>query len=462
MLDARCLRSIVFALYQARLACVFFTVIHACMKALVIPTKTRPALSLFLTYSAPALVLAFAGMPLYIHAPDFYATEYSVSLSLMGAMLLVLRLLDAVIDPAIGYAMDRFAAYRFAFMMAGLGVLGGGVFVLFHPVPAWPLVSFGLGILLATLAFSAVSINLNSLGAGWLHDAPGITHLTTTREAVGLLGLICAVTLPSLLMHSMSKSAAFHAMSLVLLGLTALAAWAFAHWHRQAKPARPSHVASSFWRVLRNTTPGARLFFGVYGLSMLASSLPAVLVMFFIRDRLGAEPKTGLFLLLYFLSGALAMPLWQRAGLRFGVSRSWAGAMMLACASFVWAYSLGTGQGLAYGIICVLSGVALGGELAMPPALLTQLIQQENEQAHSGTYFSVMAFLLKVSLALAAAFALPFLEASGFKTGMPNTAHALQSLSIAYALVPCLIKAATSFLLVKHGALFSPASQPKG
>ena len=41
-------------------------------------------------------------------------------------------------------------------------------------------------------------------------------------------------------------------------------------------------------------------FFLAYLISTFASSIPAVLVLFFVRDYLLAESWTGLFLLLYF------------------------------------------------------------------------------------------------------------------------------------------------------------------
>ena len=43
---------------------------------------------------------------------------------------------------------------------------------------------------------------------------------------------------------------------------------------------------------------------------------------------------------------------------------------MLAMAVFAWAALIGPGDTLAFGAICVLSGLALGADLALPPALL--------------------------------------------------------------------------------------------
>ena len=49
-----------------------------------------------------ALMLAAAGIPLYIHLPRFAAVELGIGLAALGSLLLALRLIDLVQDPLIG------------------------------------------------------------------------------------------------------------------------------------------------------------------------------------------------------------------------------------------------------------------------------------------------------------------------------------------------------------------------
>jgi len=51
-----------------------------------------------LAYGLLALPLAFAALPLYVHVPAFYANVTGLDLGLLGAILLLARLLDAGID----------------------------------------------------------------------------------------------------------------------------------------------------------------------------------------------------------------------------------------------------------------------------------------------------------------------------------------------------------------------------
>jgi hypothetical protein len=55
-----------------------------------------------LAYGAFGLPLAMAALPVYVHVPRLYAEVSGMSLSLLGALLLAARLLDAGIDPLLG------------------------------------------------------------------------------------------------------------------------------------------------------------------------------------------------------------------------------------------------------------------------------------------------------------------------------------------------------------------------
>ena len=58
-----------------------------------------------LSHGLLALPLTFAGLPIYLHAPDFYAADLGIPLSTIGLVLLALRMVDAVQDPLIGALM---------------------------------------------------------------------------------------------------------------------------------------------------------------------------------------------------------------------------------------------------------------------------------------------------------------------------------------------------------------------
>ena len=249
------------------------------------------SVSNLLCYGVLALPLAFAGMPLYIHAPDFYAVQYQVPLATLGIILLLMRAFDAIQDPLIGVLSDRYASKRFAIMAVGICLFGISFYMLFHPqqerVVAW----FAVSMVLATTAFSIISINLYSLGAILSKDTHEKTRIVSYREVFGLIGLILASILPTLLQNNAEPKTAFHQLSMVFIMVLAITSIIFL-WGapKHTSSLKKEKHSNGFLKSLSKTH---LMFFVIYGLSLLASAIPAVLVIFFIRDALGGDAYTG-------------------------------------------------------------------------------------------------------------------------------------------------------------------------
>jgi Na+/melibiose symporter-like transporter len=186
----------------------------------------------------------------------------------------------------------------------------------------------------------------------------------------------------------------------------------------------------------------------VFLLNGIASALPATLLLFFVQDRLRAPPSAEpLFLASYFVFAALSLPLWLRLVRRLGLARSWGLGMGLSILVFGFAAVLGAGDVAEFLVVCALSGVALGSDLALPAALLAGVIQKHGDQQQAeGAYFGWWAFASKLNLALAAGLVLPALGLLGYHPGATD-AQALQTLTLAYCLLPCLLKTLALLLL---------------
>jgi Na+/melibiose symporter-like transporter len=121
--------------------------------------------------------------------------------------------------------------------------------------------------------------------------------------------------------------------------------------------------------------------------------------------------------------------------------------MLLSIAVFVFASTLGAGDTTLFVIVCALSGFALGTDLALPGAMLAGTIAASGDRGHAeGAYFGWWNFATKLNLALAAGLALPALGLLGYTPGSRDP-EALQMLTWAYCLLPCLLKAIAAVLL---------------
>jgi glycoside/pentoside/hexuronide:cation symporter, GPH family len=392
-----------------------------------------------LSYGALGLPLAFVALPLYVVLPAHYAAEFGVPLALLGAVLLGARLADALVDPWIGRVVDRLfhhsarRAWLVALAMGGV-VAAGFAALFFPPVQGTgALLAWCAALLLVTyFSYSALSVTHQAWGAMLGGTAGQRAGVVAWREGFALVGVLVASVLPSV--AGMGVTATVFAV-LLAAGLWGLGR---APQPRSAPVLHdPNHVHP--WRV-----GGFRRLLLIYLLNGIASAIPATLVLFFIRDRLQAAAYEPLFLALYFAAAALAVPLWVRSVARIGLARSWLVGMLLAVAAFVWAATLGEGDVVAYSIVCAASGIALGADLTLPPALLAGVIQRAGHQGRSeGAYFGWWNFATKLNLALAAGLALPLLQLAGYEPGTRD-AQGLLALTLAYCLLPCVLKLAAA------------------
>ncbi len=93
-----------------------------------------PGLLRTAAYGLFAMPLAMAALPLYVHLPKFYGGTLGVDLALLGAVLLVLRLADGLVDPLLGVWSDRLPSRRAAVALSA-PILAVGMIALFMPVP---------------------------------------------------------------------------------------------------------------------------------------------------------------------------------------------------------------------------------------------------------------------------------------------------------------------------------------
>jgi glycoside/pentoside/hexuronide:cation symporter, GPH family len=232
-------------------------------------------------------------------------------------------------------------------------------------------------------------------------------------------------------------------------------------WSRAVRPVRSIDAAvhkthgDALWLPFGQRS--FRALLAVFMLNGIASAVPATLVLFFIQDRLVApasmEPA---FLGSYFVCAALSIPLWLALVKRLGLARVWLVGMLLSIAVFAWATQIGEGQNAAFLVVCALSGIALGTDLALPGALLAGVVQSSGHSGQAeGAYFGWWNFAIKLNLALAAGLALPLLGLFGYAPGSRDP-QALAALVAAYCVLPCVLK------LMAAGGLYAWVIRPQG
>jgi Na+/melibiose symporter-like transporter len=404
--------------------------------------KTFPSLSALLCYGLFGLPLAMVALPIYVFVPQFYAQHSGLSLAQIGAALLAARVLAAFIDPALGWQMARRGGAYVSAIVLSLPLLLLGFGALFHPPALAGAAAMGwflASLMLVYFGFGLATIAHQSWGAALTQAPSARARVTAVREGCALIGVIGAAGLTGVL--------GYDGLTLLFGACLLLGAALLLRWAPRPVPAAPAEAADSVRPALLAPLRGQRFraLFAVLIVNGVAAAIPATLFLFFVEDKLLLGSYGGLFLVLYFGAAAASMPLWVSLARRHGEARAWGAGMLLSALVFVWAYWLGAGALLSFGLICLLSGMALGADLALPPALLAGVIARAG---HSGqreaAYFGLWNWGVQLNLALAAGIALPLLGWLGY---VPGSSGGTQALSVAYALLPCALKLIAAFML---------------
>jgi Na+/melibiose symporter-like transporter len=381
--------------------------------------------------------------PVYVFLAPFYAGTFGLSVTVIGAIFIAIRLMDAVTDPLMGWVSDR-TRWRFGrrktWMAVATPIIMVSIIGLLAPPDGIGLQWFSGFLLALTLGWTMFLTPYFAWGAEMSGDYGERGKITVWRESVGLVGTIVAALLYGVFGERLGLSVI---AGMVALGLP-LATVIALRYAQEApvltdKPVKLSGILDAL-----REEPIFRRLLAAYFINGAANALPGTLFLFFVEHRLGATSQTGGFLLiLYFGAAVCAAPFWSWVATRFQKHRAWCVAMIYAGAVFLSALTLGEGDVLWFAVIAGLSGLALGADLSLPAAMQADVVDldtQRSGQHRTGAFFAIWSVATKGSVAITGGVALIVLGAFGFDATTQNSATTLWVLTLLYAGAPVALK----------------------
>ncbi len=395
-------------------------------------------------YALPAFALAALYLPLFTYLTPFYSEERGIDLAALGAAWIGIRLFDAFSDPAIGWLSDRTPTSwgrRRVWLAASVPVIVLATWQAFVPPAEAGLWHAVFWLFVLTLGWTMAQTPYAAWGAEIATGYHDRSRVTAWREAVVLVGTVGA-SIIYVVGGSGGAGLAVVALTVaVMLPIGVAAAIALVPDRVARPPERLSFVEG--YRVMMANRPFRRVL-GAWFVNGLANGLPVTLFLFFTQDRLGMDEETaGLMFVLYFVAAILAVPVWTWAARRVGKHRAWCFAMIYACAIFAGALFLGEGDVVGFAAISVLTGLAFGADLTLPPSIQADVIEVDTAAtgaARAGLFFAIWQVATKAALAFSSGFALILLGQVGFSGGTENAEISLWTLTILYAGVPIVLK----------------------
>lgn len=374
----------------------------------------------YVAYAIPLTGLSAAIVNL---VPAYYAEVLGLSLGSVGAVFFLLRLFDALTDPAMGWLVDRhpFRQQHKPWILLSLPVFLSSIGLLFFPIRAW----IGLAYLLGSgfLAYSAYTVGLvahQAWGASLARDPRSLSQLMAYRELAVIAGILCVFLAPAVAegLGHVGLTAKVTASAVFLIAAFALitpASLLFAPDEPAPVKAQPVGFAAAKGFVLERAFILVSIANLATSFSMVALSVVSYFMATYVFD---SSERYGLGMTAYFVAAALGMMLWMRVASRIGDRRTLVVAAsyvvtilamtpLWASLDFSWRYPLFTSiLGLGFGAAPYLIRSMIG--------TLANEYEATTDQGVRGMAYAVTTFFDKLGSGLGAGFVLPMVGWLGF------------------------------------------------
>ena len=382
-------------------------------------------------YALFSCALGMAGLPIYIHAPKYFVEQYEINLATLGLALLLLRSVDFFQDPLLGRLASSTLSRGSSPLWIATAFMCLGMILLFAiPAVTSPILWFSISLIILFSGFSFAYIRIYAFGVE-AFGMDGQIKIAKWREGGTLIGICLAAAAPSIL--SITGSNGYKNFAFLFCALIIIATFLLT-----------SDFSKTFFKVQKQTTSIfpkdvglQRLLLFVF-LNAMPVAVTSTLYLFYVDHVLGLEVMGGPLLILFFLSAAFSAPFWTRWAEHYGALQVLRISMLVSILSFVWAYNLNAGEVIAFSIICFATGLSLGADMTILPAIFAQRLAKTKHDPNTG--FGIWNFSNKLALAFTAGILLPLMEFAGFETQDMRSSLSTEVLKISYAIVPCGLK----------------------
>jgi Na+/melibiose symporter-like transporter len=409
-------------------------------------------------FSLPAMISAIILGPLAGVLPTIYATRFGLDLIAIGSIFLVVRIFDAVIDPAIGLFSDKTKSpigSRKPWIAAGMAVATVAMLFLFMPpdkvsityLLVWMTV-FYFGYSLLEIPYAAWSLELS-------RESKERTRINAFRAAALYAGGILFTLAPALVPAAQGKmdfpALAVIGIVLAVIGpLAVLATIALVPRGETATTEPPK--LTELWGSVKGSKP-FQAFVLMYAFIGIASGVSGVVGFMYISSYLQIGNRfTELFLPATVL-GPLMIPVWAWLLRRFDKYKVTAIAFSLYACIMPLGWFVSPGPNSFLPMLLIFCGLSLFYPLLMisMPTILGDIIDLDELETGKNRAAQFSAFLVlvaKASAAVGGPLALLAIGAYGFNpAAATNSDSAILGLRLASNWLPVLLVLPGLFLL---------------
>ncbi len=413
------------------------------------PGSTRLSLPVVMAFSSTALPIAAIGLVMAVYLPRFFASQIGLSLAAVGGAFTIVRLIDMVLDPLLGMAMDRthlrMGRYR-PWLMLGAPIVMAATYMLFMARPGagepylvgWLLVLY-LGVSILTLSQAA-------WGASLATDYNDRSRVYGVIQAVGVVGAVLILLLPLALGKQGEGASGVHAMGwfcIIAIPVT-LALCVLITPERVAPDTdREKVTLADYWNLIRRPEM-ARLVFADLFLA-LGPGTTSALYLFFFHDARGySGQQTGVLLVFFIAAGLLGAIFWGWLAQKIGKHR----ALIVSTVAYAITQSalmLIPPAAMQLAIPGMMSvGFVSSAFILLVRAMVADVadeVRLETGKERVGLLYALVTTTQKIGTAITVGISFTVLDIVGYDAaeGAVNTPQAIHGLELCYVFAPILL-----------------------
>ncbi|MDX3884808.1 MAG: MFS transporter [Sphingomonas sp.] len=424
------------------------------------PPASRLPAGRLLAFSAIALPVTAAQMPLNVYLPAIFAQHYGVPLAVLGTIFLIEKIWGAIADPIIGSLSDRTRSRfgrRRSWIAAGGILFGLSGLLLFFPLAGVTPLYLGLVLFAFYLGWSMIQIPFLAWSGEISGDYNERTRIATYQVVVGSASLLLVLVLPTIVDQIRPGDGPLKLGvmgGLLLITLVPSLIFTLRAFPEPPLPARdvPRLPFRQTVRLVGGNPLLMRILASDFAVT-LGQNIRGTLFVFFVSSYMGLPHwASGLFLL-QFVFGITAGPIWMRIGYRLGKHRTAVLGELVQVAINLGLLLVVPGQLGLLIALTVAQGFAQGSGNLMLRSMVADVADQhrlDTGEDRTALFFSVFSISMKAAMAAAVGVALPLVAWLGFDpTSAENTPEALRGLLLVFALGPAIAHLVSAALV--HG-----------
>ena len=405
-----------------------------------------------LSFGSISMPISLLALGMFMFLPTVYAASGSMAMGEVGLIIAATRLWDFVTDPLVGWLSDKTRTKfgrRVPWMTLAWLPLSISAYKLFIPPPGAGASYLAFWSFLLFFSGTSLFMPYTAMGAELSTSYHERSRIFAVRHVYSVLGTLIATVL-----YFIANSRRVYnpeADVLELIAWVGLALLPIAVIAAVVKvPERPIDETRNRqeirWKDSVRIMFGNRTYLRILGCYLcngIANALPVALLIFFVDSVLQAPEWKAEILGLYFITAICGTPLWLFIANRLGKHIAWRIALLVAAGSLLIVPFLGAGDVLWFLPVAVIVGVTLGADLAMPAAMLADVVDQDilsTGRQRTGIYFAVWAMAAKFAAATAGGASLVILDWVGFIPKLHNAPGALLVLSLLFGVGPVVFK----------------------